>query len=152
MDIALDRCFTYEPLGDLYDTINSTNGIRIFRQEIPGQSKFGDSSLIHLTINVRACYALAQLPKKLGKWDGDIQDIPQNNSRWGLISSYVQYSKHLDSIDLENRVIDFDNNEYDVINKTYVVRVSTETTADNKKPYLALKPEYLDRSKRTILI
>ena len=152
MDLALDKYFSYEPLGDLYNTESSTNGIRIFRQEISGQSKLGDSSLIHLTINVRACYAQAQLPKKLCKWDGDILDIPQNSSRWGMISSYVQYSKHLDSIELENRVIDFDDKEFDTINRTYVVRVSVESTVDNKKPYLALKPEYLDRSKRTILI
>ena len=151
MDQALDSHFTYEPLGDLYNSEGSTNGIRIFRQEKIGTSKNGGSSLIHLTINVRACYAQTRIPKRFCKWDGDILDIP-NNSKWGLISSYVQYSKHLDSINVENRVLDFDDNEYDTVNKTYVVRVTVETTSDNKKPYLALKPEYLDRSKRTILI
>ena len=70
----------------------------------------------------------------------------------GGLTTYVQYSTHLDGISIEDRMVDFDDREFDLENQTFIYRVDHDSYRLNTKPFVALKPEYKDRSKRIIFI
>ena len=126
-------------------------GLLIFQQVHPWSQRYGPTSLLHVTIHTRSCYSHVRLPEKLSRWSGDEVEL-EGLTKYGLLTSYCQYSKHLDQVPIEERIADFDDKEFNLEDKTYKFRISPDSYETNKLPYMALKPEYMDRSKRIIFL
>ena len=144
----MDRLFSMEQLEN---SIDSNSGLLMFQQQHPWSIRHGPTSLLHLTLHSRACYSQIRIPDRLSRWNGDEAELV-NINKFGNLSSYSQYSRHLDDIPIEQRKVDFDERKYDLENRTFTYRVDPESYELNKLPYLALGPEYTDRSKRVILL
>ena len=94
------------------------HGMLVFKQSHPWSNRYGPTSLLHLTIFTRACYSHVRLPEKLSRWAGDEQDL-EGITKFGTLTSYSQYSKHLDNICIENRMVDYDEREYNLQDRTF---------------------------------
>ena len=125
--------------------------VKIFRQKHPWSARYGPTSLLHLGFHTRSCYSHIKLPDRLARWNGNEMDIPKQ-SKFGRISAYTQYSVHLDNINVEDRRVEYDDREYDLDDFTFTYRIDHDSYFLNTKSYVALKPEYKDRTKRVILI
>ena len=147
-DWSLDRMFSMEQLEGCAE---NKNGILVFKQCHPWSNRYGPTSLLHVTLFTRACYSHVRLPEKLSRWGGDEQEL-DGVSKFGNLASYSQYSKHLDNICIEDRMIDYDEKEYNLQDRTFKFRISHDTYDTNRIPYMMLKPEYVDRSKRLIFL
>ena len=137
-----------EQLGDISD---ARSGTFIFRQEHPWSLRHGPTTLLHVTVHTRASYSHIRLPEKILRWAGDEMEI-SGITKYGTLTFYSQYSKHLDGVNVEDREVDFDEKEFDLARMTFTYRINHNTFKLNKKPYLALRPDYLDRSKRVIFL
>ena len=138
-----------EPLGN---TVNNQNDTKIFRQQHPWSVRYGPTSLLHVLFHTRACYSHVKIPDKLVRWNGDELEVEKYRGKFGQLSTYTQYSRHLDDTDVEDRAVDYDDREFDIYNMTYTYRLDPDSYKLNCKPFLALRPEYCDRSKRVILL
>lgn len=126
-------------------------GLMVFRQQHPWSLRFGPTSLLHVTLFTRASYSQIKLPDRLSRWNGDEDDL-SGMTKYGNLSSYSQYSRHLDNVPIELRTVDFDEKDYDLENRTFTYRVKPNSHEANMLPYMALYPEYIDRSKRVIFL
>ena len=135
------------------EQLNNTKDpeLLIFKQQHPWSMRFGPTSLLHLTLHTRACYSQVKIPDRLSRWNGDEAELA-SITKYGNLSSYSQYSRHLDDLPIEERKVDFDEREFDLENRTFTYRVDPDSYYLNKIPYMALGPEYVDRSKRVILL
>ena len=147
-ECPLDRNFTMEMLENVDD---KENGILLFQQSHPWSVRYGPTTLLHVSVFTRACYSHIRLPEKLSRWDGDELEL-EGVSKYGVLTTYSQYSKHLDQIPIENRKIDFCDKEFDLETRTYKYRINPDCYELNKIPYMALRPDYVDRSKRVIFL
>ena len=126
-------------------------GLLVFKQQHPWNPRYGPTSLLHVTLFTRACYSQIKIPDRLSRWNGDEDDL-SSITKYGSMSSYSQYSRHLDDIPIELRTVDFDEREYNLEDRTFVYRINPDAYGLNRLPYMALAPEYLDRSKRVIFL
>lgn len=136
-------------MEQLDGTLNK--GLLVFRQQHPWSMRFGPTSLLHVTLFTRASYSQVKLPDRLSRWNGDEVDL-SGMTKFGNLSFYSQYSRHLDNIPIELRPVDFDERDYDLENRTFTYRVKPDSHEANLLPYMALYPEYVDRSKRVIFL
>ena len=127
------------------------NGTLLFQQAHPWSQRYGPTTLLHVTLHTRACYSHIRLPEKLSRWGGDESEL-EGMTKYGILTSYSQYSKHLDQVPVEGRVVDFCNKEFNLENRTFKYRIDHDSFEKNKLPYMALSPEYIDRSKRVIFL
>ena len=127
------------------------SGILLFQQVHPWSPRYGPTTLLHVTVFTRACYSQIRLPERISRWGGDESELEGMN-KYGVLTSYSQYSKHLDQTAVEERIVDFCEKEFNLENKTFRYRIDPESYENNKLPYMALRPEYFDRSKRVIFL
>ena len=138
-------------MEQLDNSDNPNSGLLVFQQQHPWSVRYGPTSLLHLTLYTRSCYSQIRIPDRLSRWNGDEAEL-LNVTKFGNLSSYSQYSRHLDNIPIEMREVDFDERKYDLENKTFTYRVDPESYDLNRLPYMAIVPEYTDRSKRVIFL
>ena len=126
--------------------------VKVFRQCEPDEF-VGKTSLLYVAINFQMTFSIQnKIPARMLKWSGDettLNEAVPKNAKYG---AYIKKTAFNEGFSIGDSPVDFPDDKYDEEHGEFWINPTVDDQDLNENPTLAIYPNFLDPSKRVIII